>query len=134
MKRKATWATRKVMSSILLCHPTSEVDVGGMTVEVETSHWYSVLLLYNKWQQRCSLTKWYLEWKYMRSKGIYLIPPWGKNCIHWHSLTLAEHLWRPKSGCEHSEVVSVLFQQWWQRQWDTSTGIVFYVFIAGGNV
>jgi len=25
---------------------------------------------------------------------------------------LAERLWRPNSGCEHSEVVSAVFQQW----------------------
>ena len=25
---------------------------------------------------------------------------------------LAEHLWRPNIGCEHSEVVSGVFQQW----------------------
>jgi len=37
-----------------------------------------------------------------------------KNGTHWHSLTLAEHLWRPNSGREHSEAVSGAFQQWWQ--------------------
>ena len=28
-----------------------------------------------------------------------------KNCARWHSLMLPECLWRPNSGCEHSEVV-----------------------------
>ena len=32
-----------------------------------------------------------------------------KNCTHWHSFTLAEQLWRPNSGCEHSEVVGGAF-------------------------
>ena len=43
------------------------------------------------------------------------IPLGGKNCIHWHSSTLDEHLWRPTSGCEQSEAVGGAFQQ--QRQW-----------------
>ena len=29
-----------------------------------------------------------------------------------HSLMLAECLWRPSSGCEHSDVVGDAFQQW----------------------
>ena len=33
---------------------------------------------------------------------------------------LAEHLWRPNSGCEHSEEVGGAIQQ--QQQWVTSTG------------
>ena len=33
------------------------------------------------------------------------ISQWGKNCIHWHSQTLDEHLRRPNSRCEHSEAV-----------------------------
>jgi len=32
---------------------------------------------------------------------------------------LAEYLWRPNSGCEHSEVVSGTFQQWQQQQWSS---------------
>ena len=43
------------------------------------------------------------------------IPPCRKNCTHWHSLMLAECLWRPNSGCENSEAVSGVFQQWWQQ-------------------
>ena len=41
------------------------------------------------------------------------IPPCGKHGTHWHSSTPAEHLWRPNSGCEHSEAVSGAFQQWY---------------------
>ena len=37
-------------------------------------------------------------------KVCHWIPPCGKNDTHCHSSTLAEHLWRPESGCEHSEV------------------------------
>ena len=36
------------------------------------------------------------------------------------TLMLAECLWRPNSGCEQSEVVGGVFQQWWQ--WVTSSG------------
>ena len=43
------------------------------------------------------------------------IPPYGKKCHHWHSLTLAELLWRSNSGCEHSEAVGGAFQQQWQQ-------------------
>jgi hypothetical protein len=32
----------------------------------------------------------------------------------WHSLILAECLWSPHSGYEHSEAVSGAFPQWWQ--------------------
>jgi len=38
---------------------------------------------------------------------------------------LAECLWKSKSGCQHSEVVSDLFQQWRWWQWVTSTGADF---------
>ena len=38
-----TWATLKVMPAILLCWPTmSEAPVGGMTVQAESSHQYSI--------------------------------------------------------------------------------------------
>lgn len=33
----------------------------------------------------------------------------GKNL---HATVLAECLWGPRSGCEHSDVVGGLFQQW----------------------
>ena len=40
-----------------------------------------------------------------------------KYCTCWHSLMLAKYLWRPSSGCgcEHSEVVGGVFQQWWHQ-------------------
>lgn len=37
-------AAPKVMPPIALCWPTSEMDVGGMAVEIEPSHQYSVEL------------------------------------------------------------------------------------------
>jgi len=40
------------------------------------------------------------------------IPPCRKNCTHWHSSVLAEHLWRPNNECKHGEAVDSRFQQW----------------------
>ena len=60
------------------------------------------------------------------AKVHHWIPPCGKNGTRWHSLTLGGHLWRPNSGCEHSEAVGGAFQQWQQQQWITSTGADFY--------
>jgi hypothetical protein len=48
------------------------------------------------------------------AEGCHWICPCRKNCTCWHSSTLAERLWRPKSGCERSEAVGGAFQQWWQ--------------------
>ena len=49
-----------------------------------------------------------------------------KNCHCWHSLKIAELLWRPSSGCEHSEVACSVFQQWQKWYWVTSAGADFY--------
>lgn len=40
------------------------------------------------------------------------IIPCGKKL---HSLTVAEHSWRPNSVCKHREVEGSVFQQWLQR-------------------
>ena len=70
---------------------------GGWTY---TSIFCYVFLPWDKWQQRDSLAQWRLTWKYEWSIGVSL------NCsTDWHSVTLAEHFWRPTSGCEHSEAV-----------------------------
>ena len=46
------------MPPVLLRWPlTPQVHVGGMAVEVETSHQH--LLLCDRWQQRGSLTEWH---------------------------------------------------------------------------
>jgi len=39
---------------------------------------------------------------------------------------LAEHLQRPNSECECSELVGGAFQQWQQQQWVTTSGADFY--------
>ena len=66
-----------------------------------------ILLLCDRWQQRgwCGST--------YEAKVCNWIPRCGK--YYTHSSTLAEHLWRPNSGCEHREVVDGAFQQW--QQW-----------------
>jgi len=82
-----------------------------------------MLLPCDRWQQRGSLTQWHLTWNCasthfvhpFQAKGLNCIPPHILNGTHWHSLMLAECLWRPKSGCEHREVVSCVFQWWWQQ-------------------
>ena len=110
-------AALKILPPILLCWPTtSEVNVGGMAVEVEPSHQYPITCccyvtdgsrgaIWQKgiWhgsvcmEQRCGT-------KFLHAEKTVPID------IHWHSL--AEHLWRPNSECECNEVVSVAFQQW----------------------
>ena len=45
----------------------------------------------------------------------------GKKGTHWHSLTLAEHLWKPNTEHQHSEVVHGVFQQGQQQIISTST-------------
>ena len=60
-----------------------------------------ILFLCDRWQQRGSLTKWYLAWECVWNKGMELNSSLLKK---WHSLTfiemLAEHSWRPNSVCE----------------------------------
>ena len=51
-----------------------------------------------------------------------------KNCTHWHSLMLAEHLWRPNSGCEHGEEVGGGFQLWQQQVTSSLWGRFVFVF------
>ena len=61
------------------------------------------------------------------------ISPCRKTCTYWHSLMLAEHLWRPNSGCEHSEEVGGVFQQrweWHERQAIFHVAIQAYTSIA----
>jgi len=48
-----------------------------------------------------------------KAKVCHWTPPCGRKSTHWHSSALAECLWRPNSGCEHSELVSGVFQKWW---------------------
>ena len=110
----------KVMPPILWCWPTmSEVAVGGMAAEVEPSHQYSLTCC-------CWVTDgsrgavWHNDiWHGSadEAKRCHWIPPLRKNGTHRHSSMLGEHLWKPNSGCEHTEAVGGAFQQWWQ-QWE----------------
>ena len=122
-------ATRKVTPPILLCQPvTSEADVGGMAVEAETSHQYSITFC-------CCMTGgsggaiWQNDiWhgSACEAKGCHWILPWGRNGIHRHSLTLTECLQRPNSECEHREVMGGAFQRWQRWQQVTPTGADIY--------
>ena len=44
------------------------------------------------------------------AKVCHWIPPCRKNGNYWHPLTLAEHLWRPTSGCEHNDMMGDVFR------------------------
>jgi len=81
----------KVMPSILWCWPmTSEADVGGMAVEVEPSHQYSIAFCCQMrdvsrgavWQNGV----WHGSAD--RPRVCHWIPPCGKNGTHWYSLML----------------------------------------------
>ena len=93
-----TRAALKAVPPILLCwSTTSEADVGGMAVEVETSHQYSITFCCHVtdssrgavWQDGvwCGSAK--------EEKVCHWTPPCGNGGTHWHLLMLAEHLWRP---------------------------------------
>ena len=107
-----------VMPPILLYWSTkSEVDVGGTAVEVEPSHQY-LLSVFAMWQMAgewqsvimafgmevCMMQRCFTEFLHVE-----------KNGTQRHSSVLAECLWRPGSGCEHSEVVGAAFQQWQEQ-------------------
>ena len=103
---------------ILSCWPMMlEADVGSMAVEAGHFHQYSVTFCCcvtdgsrgAVWQSGVWLGSMY------EAKVCHWIPPCSKNGIHWHSSMLVECLWRPNSGCEHSEAVVGAFQQWWQQ-------------------
>ena len=101
----------------------SQVDVGGMAVEVKPSHQYPITYCHCAtdgsrgavWQNGI----WYGS--VYGTKVWNWNPPCRKNGPHWHSLTLAECFWRPNSGCEHSEVLGGAFQYWrlWHERWTT---------------
>ena len=108
-------AAPKVMPPMLSCWPTtSEADVGSMVVEAQPSHQYSPTFCCHAtdgsrgaiWQNGV----WHGSED--EAKVWNWIPPCRKNGTHWHSLMLAEYLWRPNSGCEHSKAVGGTFQQW----------------------
>jgi len=99
----------KVMSPILLWCSTSEEDGGNMSMEAEPSHQYSVTSC-------CRVTDGSRVWQNGvwhgsadGAKVCQWIPLPGGNYTHWHSLRFAEHLWRPNSGCQHSEAVGIQY-------------------------
>jgi len=99
---KCTRAAPKVMLPILLYWPTiSGMDVGGMAVEVEPSHQYAMTLCccVTDGSRADGLTEQSLSWKWVWSKGVSLNSSMWKKWHPWHSFMLAEHWWRPKSGC-----------------------------------
>ena len=85
-----------------------------------------ILLPWNRWQQKGSLTKWHLTWKGVWSKGVSLNSSmqrkWVPIDVCWWLLMLAECFWRPDNGCEHSKVVYGAFQYWWwQCEWQATS-------------
>ena len=77
---------------------TSETDAGGMAVEVELYHQYSIKFCF-------CVTDGIWYGSAYEAKVCHWIHPFRKNATHWHSSTLAEILWKPNSRCKHNEVV-----------------------------
>ena len=98
----------KTMPPNLLCRSmTSEVDVGCVTVEVESSHQYSIVFCCcvtdgsrgAVWQNNIWCRSAYEAevWNWISS--------WRENGIHCHPSTFAECLWR--------QTVDVCTVRWW---------------------
>jgi len=79
-----------------------------------------ILWLCDRWQQRGPLTKWCVTYECGWSKGASLNYSMQKKWCPLTFTNFAEHLWRPNSGFEHSEVMGGTFQWWWQQQWSPS--------------
>ena len=100
-----------------LCwHTAPEID-GGMAVEVEPSHQYSITFC-------CCMTDDSTDavWQngiWHESVDEAKVHQWIPSCEKkWHLLTFinAYQLFtEPNSGCEHSETMGCTFQQWWQQ-------------------
>lgn len=103
------WSKRN--APILLCWPMTYSSRGWTFVSIL----HYILSPHNRWQHRDSLTKWHLRRTCIWSKAASLNSSMRKKCTHWYSLTLAEHLWKPNSECEHTGAVGDVFQQWEQR-------------------
>jgi len=95
----------------------------GSRVWTFSSLSFYMLLLCDRWQQRGSLTKWCLTWMYVWSKGVELN---SSMQIKWYPLTFndaCECLWRPNSGCDHSEVVVT---ETWKTSHVLDSNVDFY--------
>ena len=113
----------------------SKVDVGAMAVQLEPS-WQYPLHVVAIWRMAAEGHWQNGIWhgSVNEAKVCHWNPPCGKNGTHWHSSTFAEHLWKPNSKYEHNAAVGDTFQQWWQRQWFTSTGMDFHKITMQGFV
>jgi len=116
------WTNRRVAPAMMppslwFCAMTSEVDVGVMVVGVDTSCQYSITLHHCAVDGRRGAVWQNGVWhgNAYEAKMWNWIPPCRNSGTHWHSLTLAEYLWRPSSGSWHSEAVGGGFQQWQQQ-------------------
>jgi len=128
-KEEGMRASLKVIPPFLLCWPmTPEADVGSIALETDPSHQYSIAFCCRVTDGSRGAVSQIGVWRghAYEAKVCHWILPCGKK---WHPLTLStvtECLWRPYSGCVHSEAVGGVFQQWWQWQWVTSAGPDFY--------
>ena len=91
------------------------MDVCDKEVKVEPSHQYSITFCCCVIDGRRGAVWQNGVWHGSadEAKVCHWLPSCGKNATHWHSSVLAECLWRPKSGGEHSKVVGGVFQQGW---------------------
>ena len=120
-------AALKVVPLILWCWPTvSEADIGGMAVEAEPSQQYFILCCccVTAGSRRAVWQNCVWHGSVDEAKVWNSILPWGKNGTHQHLSILAEYLWGPISGCEHSEAVGRAFQLW--QHWVTSMHVDCY--------
>jgi len=106
-QKSMLWVALRVKLPILLCWPTtSEANVGGVYGSRGCTlppTYCSILLPCDRWQQRGSLTEWWLTWKCRWSKGASLNSPMWKK---WHPLTSINACWTFKET-----------KQWMWAQW-----------------
>ena len=118
-------AASNVIPPTLLYWPmATEVDVGGMTVEVQPSHQYCIAFCCHVADGQYDTMASDME-VHIKQK-CHWISTWEKACSHWPSSRLAELLLRSNTGCGHNEVMGGAFQQWWQQQWVTFAGADCY--------
>ena len=111
----------KVMPPVLLCWPRiSEMYVGGMAVEVESSHQCSVKFCFcvtdgsrgAVWQNDVCHRSVY------EAKACQWISPCGKNCTHWHSfMENKQQMWAQCGGgwCVSAVVTATVGHLHWYK-------------------